>query len=354
MPHDRRRLVPVGPAEDPAPPRQVGVLVVEEVGRIEPADVVQERSSDEHRRTRPREHLFGLVEASVVGFEVAAVGGGSVGVQHDADVVDQGDRIGDVVGRPQRAPLGPMVDCHLGGAVPSGHGDCRRAAAAGQAELEGRVTIEPVHVHLRDRPPVRPGERAADGDGVVLPAPEAGDELDPVRDVYAVDARAAELNAEVAVVATPGPDRRRADLDPNELPGQQHLRCRGSQFRIRLERRDQRLQPPRLRDGVVVQKGDVLAIRQRVEAEVAGATEAQIRSRLDEPHRGEVPLHLAHPARLRAVVDEADRQPVPRPREDLERVQAPDRHVAAEVVDDDDPDHRHDVGGHMVMLAERR
>ena len=79
VPYERTGLVDVAPAAQPPPPRQVGVLVVDEEPIVEGADVVEVAPLEQDRSPAPGEHLRRFVELALVDLEEATVAGETTG-----------------------------------------------------------------------------------------------------------------------------------------------------------------------------------------------------------------------------------------------------------------------------------
>ena len=85
---DGSRLVHVSPTAEPATPREVRVLVVQEQALVEEPDVVEVGTRQQDRATAPGEHLRRLVVLALVALEEPAIAAEPIGVQARPGVVD--------------------------------------------------------------------------------------------------------------------------------------------------------------------------------------------------------------------------------------------------------------------------
>src|SRR4249919_1138887 len=93
MAHDALRNGSVPPASEPAPPRQLEILVVEEEGRVEQPDVAEVVRPHEDRRAAPGEHFSWLVVLPAIELQVAPIASEPTLVQDAADAVDHALRL---------------------------------------------------------------------------------------------------------------------------------------------------------------------------------------------------------------------------------------------------------------------
>ena len=149
------------PAETPAAPHEVDVLVVQEEALVEVAGVVEHLADEECARTAPPEHLAGLVDASVVGFPVAAVGVESALAEFAPGRVDE-RRVGvgeqDLPGH-RTDPTGRRsVECrdHLGDPVGTDHrvvvDECDRVPVTRRADPDVAAGTEATVLVVGDHP----------------------------------------------------------------------------------------------------------------------------------------------------------------------------------------------------------
>ena len=174
--------------------------------------------------------------------------------------------------------------------------------------------------------------------GAVLEPPEAVDQLQPAEGVVAVEAGAAEPDAERAAVAAAPHRGRRRDVEADEVAPEEDLGAGRPHAGIGLQGVDEGRQPPGVDGGVVVHQGDVVDAGQVAESQVAAAGEAPVAARLDHAHTGQAGLDLGRHPVDRGVVDEDDLQVLGRPVGGEHAVEAGQGVVAAVVVDDHHPD----------------
>ena len=207
----------------------------------------------------------------------------------------------------------------------------------GQVQLAGREGAVVVHgypqVGVTRCPLVR---RLAPG--AVLEPPEAVDQLHPAEGVAAVEAGAAEPDAERAAVAAAPHRGRRRDVEADEVAPEEDLGAGRAHAGIGLQGVDEGRQPPGVDGGVVVDQGHVVDAGQVAEPQVAAAGEAPVAARLDDAHPGHAGLDPGRHPVDRGVVDEDDLQVLGRPVGGEHAVEAGQGVVAAVVVDDHDPD----------------
>lgn len=256
------------PAAAARPPREVGVLVVREVSRIEDADVAEHRCSQQHPSATPAGDVTNRAIVGVVGRAEPDLDAfacrGQVGSQrvHPADASRPDAQLDHLRAAPlnRRFRVGG-AECHPGPRIDDRDLERSRVTRRRDRDAEGGVPAQ-----LQDE---LEGPRDIDMDAHAIGQA-------PARDVDPVETDA--LDDRIPIRREPGD--RDGHVDERRL--EQDLRAGGADAIVGGHGIDERTEPVGLDDGVVVHQRDEIDVVEVTHGPVATFGEPQVGTVLDE------------------------------------------------------------------------